>query len=93
MVRRIAKLVGFASGDVQALLDRHLLASSVSPEGCDWESLTAMESSWGPARRHKHLVSCFNRWSAKAASARTTAEQARIRSILEAIAKLRQKYA
>jgi hypothetical protein len=93
MVRRIAKLVGLDSGYVQALLDRHLLGSSVSPEGCDWESLTAMESSWDPARRHKHLVAYFNRWNARAASARTTTEQARIRSILEAIAKLRQKYA
>jgi hypothetical protein len=93
MVRRIAKLVGLSSTDIQALLDRHLLASSVSPEGCDWESLTALDSSWEPARRHKHLVAYFDRWNARTASARTTAEQARIRSILEAIAKLRQKHA
>ena len=92
MVRRIAQLVGLSSTDIQALLDRHLLASSVSPEGCDWESLTALDSSWEPARRHKHLVAYFDRWNARTASARTTAEQARIRSILEAIAKLRQKH-
>jgi hypothetical protein len=33
------------------------------------------------------------KWNSRAPSARTTGEQARIRSILEAIAKLRQKYA
>lgn len=93
MVRRIAKLVGLSSTDIQALLDRHLLTSSVSPDGCDWESLTALDSSWEPARRRKHLVAYFDRWNARTASARTTAEQARIRSILEAIAKLRQKHA
>lgn len=93
MVRRIAKLVGLSSTDIQALLDRHLLTSSVNPEACDWESLTDMEPSWESARLRKHLVTYFERWNSRAPSARTTGEQARIRSILEAIAKLRQKYA
>ena len=93
MVRRIAGRVGLSPADTQARLDRHLLNSSVSPEGCDWESLTAMDSSWEPARLRKHLVAYFERWNARAPSAKTTAEQARIRSILEAVAKLRQKYA
>ena len=93
MVRRIAERVGLSSADAQALLDRHLLASSVNPEACDWESLTDMDPSWESSRRRKHLVAYFDRWNARTASARTTAEQARIRSILEAIAKLRQKHA
>jgi hypothetical protein len=93
MVRRIAKLVGLSSTDIQALLDRHLLTSSVDPEACDWESLTDMDPSWGSARLRKHLVVYFERWNSRAPSARTTGEQARIRSILEAIANLRQKYA
>ncbi len=93
MVRRVAQLLGLSSADIQALLDRHLLVSSVSPEACDWESLTAMDSAWEPARRRKHLVAYFDRWNSRAPSARTTGEQARIRSILEAVAKLRQKYA
>lgn len=93
MVRRIAERVGLSSADAQALLDRHLLASSVDPEACDWESLTALDPSWESARLRKHLVAYFERWNARAPSAKTTGEQARIRSILEAIAKLRQKYA
>jgi hypothetical protein len=93
MVRRVAQLLGLSSADIQALLDRHLLVSSVSPEACDWESLTAMDSAWEPARRRKHLVAYFDRWNSRAPSARTTGEQARIRSILEAVAKLRQKCA
>ena len=93
MVRRIAERVGLSSADTQALLDRHLLASSVNPEACDWESLTALDASWESARLRKHLVAYFERWNSRAPSARTTSEQARIRSILEAIAKLRQKYA
>jgi hypothetical protein len=92
MVRRIAQLVGLSSADIQALLDRHLLVSSLSLEACDWESLTAMDPSWESARLRKHLVAYFDRWNSRAPSARTTGEQARIRSILEAIAKLRQKY-
>lgn len=92
IVRRIANLVGLSPADIQTLLDRHLLASSVNPEGCDWESLTAMDPSWEPARLRKHLVSYFERWNSRAPSARTTSEQARIRTILDAIAKLRQKY-
>jgi hypothetical protein len=93
MVRRIAQLVGLSSADIQALLDRHLITSSVNLEACDWESLTAMDPSWESARLRKHLVAYFDRWNSRAPSARTTGEQARIRSILEAIAKLRQKYA
>lgn len=93
MVRRIAERVGLSSADAQALLDRHLLASSVDPEACDWESLTAVDRSWESARLRKHLVAYFERWNPRAPSAKTTGEQARIRSILEAIAKLRQKYA
>lgn len=93
MVRRICELMGFSPADAQARLDRHLLTSSISPEACDWESLTAMDRSWEPARLRKHLIAYFERWNARAPSAKTTAEQARIRSILEAVAKLRQKYA
>jgi hypothetical protein len=93
MVRRIAERVGLSSTDIQALLDRHLLTSSVNPEACEWESLTDMDPSWESARLRKHLVAYFERWNSRAPSARTTGEQARIRSILEAIAKLRQKYA
>ena len=93
MVRRISERVGLSSADTQALLDRHLLTSSVNPEACDWESLTDMDPSWESSRLRKHLVTYFERWNSRAPSARTTGEQARIRSILEAIAKLRQKYA
>lgn len=93
LIRRIAKLIGLSSAEIQALIDRHLLASSVSLDGCDWESLTDMNPSWDSSKIRRHLAVQFDRWNSRAPSVRTTAEQARLRSILEAIAMLRQKYA
>ncbi len=93
LLRRIAGLMGLSTSECQAMLDRHLLGSTVRTEACDWESLVGLNPSLDRQGIRKHLAAQFDRWNSRAPSARTTAEQARIRTILETIAKLKQKYA
>ena len=93
LLRRIAGLMGLSTSECQAMLDRHLLGSTVRIETCDWESLVGLNPSLDHEGIRKHLAAQFDRWNSRAPSARTTIEQARIRTILETIAKLKQKYA
>jgi hypothetical protein len=93
LLRRIAALMGLSTSECQAMFDRHLLGSTVRAEACDWESVVGLNPALEPQEIRKHLAAQFDRWNSRAPNARTTTEQARIRTILETIAKLKQKYA
>jgi hypothetical protein len=51
-----------------------------------------IDAAWDKERIRKHLAEQFMKWNARAPSAKTVEDQARIRSMLEAIAKLKKKY-
>ena len=92
LIRTIGGLMGLSAAEVQSRLDRHLLGETLELDRCDWESLMGLDPAWGASRLRKHLGVRFDHWNSRAPSAHTTSEQARIRTILDAIAKLRQKY-
>jgi uncharacterized tellurite resistance protein B-like protein len=93
MAERLADLLQIDRSIMQTLFDKQFANSGIVVSPDNLEAIVGINPSWDKGRILKHLSEQFMKWNSRAPSARTTGEQARIRSILEAIAKLRQKYA
>lgn len=93
LVEKLADLLQIDRSIMQTLFDKQFANSGIVVSPDNLEAIVGVDPSWDKGRILKHLSEQFMKWNSRAPSARTTGEQARIRSILEAIAKLRQKYA
>jgi len=93
LVEKLADLLQIDRSIMQTLFDKQFANSGIVVSPDNLEAIVGIDPSWDKDRILKHLSEQFMKWNSRAPSARTTGEQARIRSILEAIAKLRQKYA
>lgn len=93
LVEKLADLLQIDRSIMQTLFDKQFANSGIVVSPDNLEAIVGIDPSWDKGRILKHLSEQFMKWNSRAPSARTTGEQARIRSILEAIAKLRQKYA
>jgi hypothetical protein len=78
---------------MQALFDKQFANSGIVVSPDNLEAIVGVDPSWDKGRILKHLSEQFMKWNSRAPSARTVEEQARTRAMLDAIAKLRQKYA
>jgi hypothetical protein len=56
------------------------------------EGLVGVDPTWDREKIRRHLADQFMKWNARAPNAKTTNDQTRIRSMLDAIAKLKKKY-
>ena len=93
LVEKLSDLLQIDRSIMQTLIDKQFANSGIVVSPDNLEAIVGIDPSWDKGRILKHLSEQFMKWNSRAPSARTTGEQARIRSILEAIAKLRQKYA
>jgi len=91
-VRAIAAGLGLDYDKLQALMDKQFVKSGLSVGQDNLEALVGIDAAWDKERIRKHLADQFMKWNARAPSAKTVEDQARIRSMLEAIAKLKKKY-
>ena len=91
-VRAIAAGLGLDYDKLQALMDKQFVKSGLSVGQDNLEALVGIDATWDKERIRKHLADQFMKWNARAPSAKTVEDQARIRSMLEAIAKLTKKY-
>jgi hypothetical protein len=55
--------------------------------------LVGIDPSWDKEQIRNHLAERFMKWNSLSPSAKTTEDQARTRAMLDAIAKLKKKYA
>ena len=91
-VRKIASALGIDYDRLQSLMDKQFVQAGITVAADNLEALVGVDPSWGKEKIRKHLSDQFLKWNARAPNAKTTADQARIRSILDAIAKLKKKY-
>jgi tellurite resistance protein len=91
-VRKIAAALGIDYARLQALMDKQFIQAGITVAADNLEALVGVDPSWDKEKIRKHLSEQFQKWNARAPNAKTTEDQARIRSILDAIAKLRKKY-
>ncbi len=91
-VRKIASALGIDYDRLQALMDKQFVQAGITVATDNLEALVGVDPAWDKEKIRKHLSDQFQKWNARAPNAKTTADQARIRSILDAIAKLKKKY-
>lgn len=91
-VRTIAVGLGLDYDKLQTLMDKQFVKSVISTAQDNLEALVGIDLSWDKERIRKHLAVQFLKWNSRAPSAKTVEDQARIRLMLEAVAKLRKKY-
>ncbi len=91
-VRKIAAALGIDYARLQALMDKQFIQAGITVAADNLEALVGVDPAWDKEKIRKHLSEQFQKWNARAPNAKTTEDQARIRSILDAIAKLRKKY-
>ena len=92
-VRAIATGLGLDYDKLQVLMDKQFVKSGISVAQDNLEALVGIDPAWDKERIRKHLADQFMKWNARAPSAKTVEDQSRIRAMLEAIAKLKKKYA
>ena len=92
-VRGIARGLGLDYDHLQAMLDRQFVNATVTSANENLEAIVGIDPSWDKERIRKHLSEQFMKWNGRAPAAKTVEDQSRIRLMLEAIAKLRKKYA
>lgn len=91
-VRKIAASLELDYARLQTLMDKQFIQAGITVAADNLEALVGVDPSWDKEKIRKHLSEQFQKWNARAPNAKTTEDQARIRSILDAIAKLRKKY-
>lgn len=91
-VRGIARDLGLDYDQLQSLLDKQFVNASVTSAQENLEAIVGIDASWAKERIRKHLSEQFMKWNGRAPAAKTVEDQARIRLMLEAVAKLRKKY-
>ena len=92
-VRAIATSLGLDYDKLQVLMDKQFVKSGISVAQDNLEALVGIDPAWDKERIRKHLADQFMKWNSRAPSAKTVEDQSRIRAMLEAIAKLKKKYA
>jgi tellurite resistance protein len=93
LAEKLADLLQIDRSIMQALFDKQFANSGIVVSPDNLEAIVGVDPSWDKGRILKHLSEQFMKWNSRAPSARTVEEQARTRAMLDAIAKLRQKYA
>ena len=91
-VRKIALALDIDYARLQSLLDKHFKSGSITVADDNLEGLVGVDPMWDREKIRRHLADQFMKWNARAPNAKTTNDQARIRSMLDAIAKLKKKY-
>lgn len=91
-VRAIARDLGLDYDRLQSLLDKQFVNSGVTSAQENLEAIVGIDSSWDKERIRKHLAEQFMKWNSRAPAAKTVEDQVRIRSMLDAIARLKKKY-
>lgn len=91
-IRSIASGLGLDYDRLQSLMDKQFVKSGISVARDNLEALVGIDPAWDRERIRKHLADQFMKWNSRAPSAKTVEDQARIRAMLEAIAKLKTKY-
>jgi tellurite resistance protein len=91
-VRKIALALNIDYARLQSLLDKHFKSGSITVADDNLEGLVGVDPTWDREKIRRHLADQFMKWNARAPNAKTTNDQTRIRSMLDAIAKLKKKY-
>ena len=91
-VRGIATGLGLDYDELQSLLDKQFVNACVTSAQENLEAIVGIDPAWDKERIRKHLSEQFMKWNGRAPAAKTVEDQARIRLMLEAVAKLRKKY-
>jgi len=93
MAEKLAGLLQIDLSIMRSLFDRQFANSGIVVSPDNLEALVGIDPSWDKERIREHLAERFMKWNSLSPSAKTTEDQARTRAMLDAIAKLRQKYA
>jgi hypothetical protein len=93
MIERLSELLVIDRTIMRSLFDKQFASSGIVVSPDNLEALVGIDSSWDKERIRMHLAERFMKWNSMAPSAKTTEDQARIRAMLDAIAKLKHKYA
>jgi len=91
-VRKIALALDIDYARLQSLLDKNFKSGSITVADDNLEGLVGVDPTWNREKIGRHLADQFMKWNARAPNAKTTNDQTRIRSMLDAIAKLKKKY-
>jgi hypothetical protein len=93
MIERLSELLVIDRTIMRSLFDKQFASSGIIVSPDNLEALVGIDPSWDKERIREHLSERFMKWNSMAPSAKTTEDQARIRAMLDAIAKLKHKYA
>jgi tellurite resistance protein len=91
-VRAIARDLGLDYDKLQSLIDKQFVNSNVTSAQENLEAIVGIDPSWDKERIRKHLADQFMKWNSRAPAAKSVEDQSRIRSMLDAIARLKKKY-
>jgi DnaJ-domain-containing protein 1 len=91
-VRAIARDLGLDYDKLQSLIDKQFVNSNVTSAQENLEAIVGIDPSWDKERIRKHLADQFMKWNSRAPAAKTVEDQARIRAMLDAVARLKKKY-
>jgi hypothetical protein len=93
MIEHLSELLVIDRTIMRSLFDKQFASSGIIVSPDNLEAVVGIDPSWDKARIREHLAERFMKWNSLSPSAKTTEDQARTRAMLDAIAKLRQKYA
>ena len=93
MIEHLSELLVIDRTIMRSLFDKQFASSGIIVRPDNLEALVGIDPSWDKERIRQHLAERFMKWNSLSPSAKTTEDQARTRAMLDAIAKLRQKYA
>ena len=93
MAERLADLLQIDRSIMQSLFDKQFANSGIVASPDNLEAIVGIDPSWNKDKIRRHLAGQFMKWNSRAPAAKTVEDQARIRAMLDAIAKLKHKYA
>jgi hypothetical protein len=93
LIEKIADLLEIDRSIMRSIFDKQFAHSGIVASPDNLEAIVGIDPSWDKEQIRKHLAQQFMKWNSRAPNAKTVEDQARIRAMLDAIAKLRQKYA
>jgi uncharacterized tellurite resistance protein B-like protein len=93
MAERLADLLQIDRSIMRTLFDRQFATSGIAVSPENLEAIVGLDPSWQKDKIRRHLADQFMKWNSRAPAAKTVEDQARIRAMLDAIAKLKHKYA
>jgi tellurite resistance protein len=93
MIEHLADLLVIDRAIMRSLFDKQFASSGIVVSPDNLEALVGIDPSWDKEQIRKHLAERFMKWNSLSPSAKTTEDQARTRAMLDAIAKLKKKYA